>query len=326
MAQYITEQSPNIGHLPPRRRRELVYIVKTILAAFRPAELPQANAALRRGRILKIILFGSYARGKQVMDRKSGYNSDYDLLIIVNNKEAAEPEHWGQVEGVLLREEMDLKRIKVPVEFIVHSYRDVNARLRLGRPFFLDILRDGIELYAEPGYRLAAPGVMTVEQRREEAEKYFREYYALSYVHFVNAQSSLHSAQYEKNSVISRNFLKGSAFLAHQATESIYHCLLLTLKLYSPKLHNIGKLRRAANALAPELASVWPADKRAYKRCFELLRRAYVEGRYSPHYKITALQLQWLFTRIADLQERVKQICQTHLQAMERLSRQPPAP
>jgi len=317
MAQYITEQNPYIGHLPPRRRRELVYIVKTILAAFRPAELPQANAALRRGRILKIILFGSYARGKQVMDRKSGYNSDYDLLIIVNNKEAAEPEHWGQVEGVLLREEMDLKRIKVPVEFIVHSYRDVNARLRLGRPFFLDILRDGIELYAEPGYRLATPGAMTVEQRREEAEKYFSSGYKTSLASLEGAQFYLAKAQ----NTTEDTFLRKAAFEAHQATESIYHCLLLTLTLYSPKLHNIGKLRRAANTLAPELASVWPVDKRAYKRCFELLRRAYVEGRYSPHYKITALQLQWLFTRIADLQERVKQICQTHLQAMERLSR-----
>jgi len=317
MPYYITEQNPNIGHLPPRRRRELVYIVKTILAAFRPADLPQANAALRRGRILKIILFGSYARGKQVMDRKSGYNSDYDLLIIVNNKEAAEPEHWGQVEGVLLREEMDLKRIKVPVEFIVHSYRDVNARLRLGRPFFLDILRDGIELYAEPGYRLATPGAMTVEQRREEAEKYFSSGYKTSLASLEIAQICLAKAQ----NTTEDTFLRKAAFEAHQATEAIYHCLLLTLTLYSPKLHNIGKLRRAANALAPELASVWPVDKRAYKRCFELLRRAYVEGRYSPHYKITALQLQWLFTRIADLQERVKQICEDHLQAMERLSR-----
>jgi len=316
MPHYITEQSPNIGHLPPRRRRELVYIVKTILAAFRPAELPQANAALRRGRIVKIILFGSYARGKQVMDRKSGYNSDYDLLIIVNNKEAAEPEHWGQVEGVLLREEMDLKRIKVPVEFIVHSYRDVNARLRLGRPFFLDILRDGIELYAEPGYRLAAPGAMTVEQRREEAEKYFREYYEGSLWRLRGAKFYL-----EQSKGVMGRAMRYAAFEAHQATETIYHCLLLTLTLYSPKLHNLNKLRRAANALAPELAAVWPVDKRAYKRCFELLRRAYVEGRYSPHYKITALQLQWLFTRIETLQERVKQICEDHLQAMERLSR-----
>jgi len=223
------------------------------------------------------------------------------------------------VEGVLLREEMDLKRIKVPVEFIVHSYRDVNARLRLGRPFFLDILRDGIELYAEPGYRLATPGAMTVEQRHREAEKYFNKLYKRSRLFSKNAKFTFEHAR-----TYGDEAFNSAAFLAHQATESIYHCLLLTLTLYSPKLHNLNKLRKAAVALVPELAAVWPVDKRAYKRCFELLRRAYVEGRYSPHYKITALQLQWLFTRIADLQERVKQICEDHLQAMERLSRQPP--
>lgn len=34
------------------------------------------------------MLFGSYARGGWVEDRKSGYRSDYDLLVVVNNKTA----------------------------------------------------------------------------------------------------------------------------------------------------------------------------------------------------------------------------------------------
>ncbi|KAA6406133.1 HEPN domain-containing protein [Candidatus Tokpelaia sp.] len=297
-----------LRHLPPRRRRELAYVVKLLLENFQPAKLPQANQALRRGRILKIILFGSYARGKQVMDRKSGYNSDYDLLIIVNNKEAAAPENWYHVEGVLLREELVLKRINVPVEFIVHSYYDVNAQLKIGRPFFLDILRDGIELYAEPGYRLATPGNMTEKQQYEEAQKYFDQYYDLSLECLELAKFSFGRSKGKMNAA-----MRKAAFEAHQATESIYHCLLLTLTLYSPKLHNLRKLRSMTNALAPELASSWPQDKRAYKRCFELLRRAYVEARYSPHYKITALQLQWLFSRIENLQERVRRICEAPL-------------
>ncbi|WP_150213044.1 HEPN domain-containing protein, partial [Candidatus Tokpelaia sp.] len=212
------------------------------------------------------------------------------------------------------------------VEFIVHSYRDVNARLKLGRPFFLDILRDGIELYAEPGYPLATPGAMTAKQQHEEAEGYFSSGYKKSLIRLEIAQICLAKAQNTafdagKGEKDADEYLRNAAFEAHQATEAIYHCLLLTLTLYSPKLHNIGKLRRAANALAPELATVWPEDKRAYKRCFELLRRAYVEGRYSPHYKITALQLQWLFSRIETLQERVKQICAAHLREMGQADR-----
>ena len=38
----------------------------------------------KRGRILKVILFGSYARGDYVEDRSSGYFSDIDLLVVVN--------------------------------------------------------------------------------------------------------------------------------------------------------------------------------------------------------------------------------------------------
>jgi len=91
---------------------------------------------------------------------------------------------------------------------------------------------------------------------------------------------------------------------------------LLTLTLYSPKQHNIKKLRALANTIAPELISVWPQNKRLYKRVFELLRRAYVEARYSPHYKITKKELEWLFERIEVLQNRVKEICEAHLRGV----------
>ena len=40
----------------------------------------------RNGKILKVILFGSFGRGDWVEDRSSGYKSDWDLLIIVNHE------------------------------------------------------------------------------------------------------------------------------------------------------------------------------------------------------------------------------------------------
>lgn len=307
-----------LQHLPPRKRRELAFIVKILFEEFQPSLLPKASKALRNSRILKIILFGSYARGGWKEDRKSGYNSDYDLLIVVNKEEAADPEHWYHLEGQLLREELVTKRIKTPVELIVHSYHDINAQLSVGRPFFLDILLDGIALYEEPGFPLRAPGYMSPELIHREAQKYFDKWHKksksalrLAKIAFNEAQEAAHGSEQDAEDV--NEYLCDAAFLAHQATERIYHCLLLSLTLYSPKLHNLRKLRSLANAHAPQLASVWPVDKRAYKRCFELLRRAYVEARYSPEYKITEVQLQWLFGRIEDLQERVKQICEEYL-------------
>ena len=49
------------------------------------------------------------------------------------------------------------KHLATPVNFIVHTIMDVNDQLRRGRPFFVDIARDGIVLYEAPGHPLASP-------------------------------------------------------------------------------------------------------------------------------------------------------------------------
>jgi predicted transcriptional regulator len=56
-----------------------------------------------------------------------------------------------------------------------------------------------------------------------------------------------------------------------------------------------------------------PRGSRFEKRCWELLRRAYVEARFSKHYAITAEELAWLTERISDLQGRVERACRAYL-------------
>jgi hypothetical protein len=65
--------------------------------------------------------------------------------------------------------------------------------------------------------------------------------------------------------------------------------------------------------VAPELIPAWPRGSRFEKRCWELLRRAYVEARFSKHYAITAEELAWLAERISDLQGRVERACRAYL-------------
>jgi hypothetical protein len=98
-----------------------------------------------------------------------------------------------------------------------------------------------------------------------------------------------------------------------QATERFYHWALLTLTLYSPKSHKLNVLRSQAERVAPELIPTWPRGERFNKRCWELLRRAYVEARYSPHYSIAPDELAWLVARVADPQQRVEAACRTYL-------------
>lgn len=45
----------------------------------------------------------------------------------------------------------------------------------------------------------------------------------------------------------------------------------------------------------------------------ELLRRAYVEARFSDQDEITAQQLAWLIERLKDFQAHVEQSCHTYL-------------
>jgi len=63
----------------------------------------------------------------------------------------------------------------------------------------------------------------------------------------------------------------------------------------------------------PSLASAWPRQSKSEQRCFELLRRAYIDARYSPHFKISGEELNWLAARIEILQEAVKAACEVRL-------------
>ena len=70
------------------------------------------------------------------------------------------------------------------------------------------------------------------------------------------------------------------------------------LTLYSPKSHKLNFLRSPAESHDSRMIEVWPRDTRFARRCFEVLRRAYVDARYSPHYKITAEELHWIGERV----------------------------
>ncbi|TCU15784.1 hypothetical protein EV132_106126 [Rhizobium sullae] len=145
----------HLDHLPDKKRRELARVLQILffeVEQFRATKLSDREAA---GKVLMVLLYGSFARGDWVEDRSSGYRSDYDLLIVVNTKSFAEEhELWEALEERLLQEQIS-HRIETPVIPIVHCLSDVNDQLARGRPFFTDIARDGIVLYEEPGHPLA---------------------------------------------------------------------------------------------------------------------------------------------------------------------------
>lgn len=106
---------------------------------------------------------------------------------------------------------------------------------------------------------------------------------------------------------------KLAAFSLHQATEHLYHCVLLVVTLYSGKAHNLAFLRKKGEAIDTRLAEAWPRETKFERRCFELLREAYVKARYSKHYKISAEELAWLTERVEVLRGLAANVCEERL-------------
>jgi uncharacterized protein len=237
---------------------------------------------------------------------RHGYKSDYDILVVVDHEDLTDIiEYWSRFEERLRQDYMFTQQIRFPVGLIVHTFADVIDQLRRGRPFFIDAMRDGIALYEAPGHVFEGPQPLTPAEALEEAQDYFDTW-------TKSAEAFEAAAKF----LFLRGDLKEAAFQFHQATERLYHCTLLVLKLYSPRSHDIEFLRSRVEALDIRLVPAWPRKMKIDQGRFDLLRRAYVEARYSKHYVITAEQLAWLGERVAVLRDLVETVCKDHLAAM----------
>ncbi|WP_313434691.1 HEPN domain-containing protein [Novosphingobium sp.] len=293
----------DLDHLPEQKRADLKRVVEIIFAEFEDVLALATQGWKRQGRIMKVILYGSYARGDWVSDPVGGYFSDYDILVVVNDERLAdEAEYWGRAKDHLNREYDIAKRLSAPVGLVVHSMKDVNFQLSRGRPFFVDVVREGIVLYELAAEQFEAPKPLDTGLAHVEAENYFDKW-------FSSSAAYLRGAKF----FISEGSNNEAAFLLHQSTEHFYHTILLVMKLYSPKSHNIKFLRGRAEDVARDLISVWPRNTKFGQRCFELLYQAYVKGRYSEHYVIRDMELEWLAERVETLQAEVKAVAERRL-------------
>jgi predicted nucleotidyltransferase/HEPN domain-containing protein len=292
----------DLDHLPHTKQRELAHVVRVLFEELE-ASLRTGNQRWnKQGRIFKLVLYGSYARGDWVDDPIGGYQSDYDILVVVNDERLTDFEYWSAAEDRLMRDVTITKALSAPVNFIVHTLTDVNQQLERGRPFFVDIVTQGVALYEAEGKSFARPRVLPPKEASIEAKGYFDEW-------FPSANGYLDTANY----VASQARFKEAAFQLHQAAERFYHGALLVLTLYSPKSHKLNFLRSHAEELAPELIEAWPRNDKFSRRTFELLRQAYINARYSPHYVISDEELHWLAERVGILQTLVQAVCERRL-------------
>ncbi len=299
----------DLDHLPANKQRELERVKAIVFEEFEDAIALGTMGWKKKGRIDKIILYGSYARGGWVDEPHTakGYRSDFDLLIIVNDKRLTEKvDFWEKLEDRLIRELAIDRTLHTPVNFIVHTLQEVNDGLAHGRYFFMDVARDGIALYEYDDKPLHTPKPKTSEQALAMAREYFDEWYP-------SAGRFKSAAEFLAND----GGLREAAFNMHQSAERLYHCVLLVCTFYTPHVHNLAFLRTQAERIDMRLVDAWPRERREDRTRFEKLKEAYVKARYSKHYRITEAELTWLGGCIEELGCAVHAICSERIAELE---------
>ncbi len=299
----------DLDHLPAVQQAELERAVATLMRDFEAAISGATQPWKRNGKVLKIILFGSYSRNDWVDEPENGYQSDFDLLVIVNHADLTDiADYWYVAEDRIQRD----PTIDRQVNIIVHSLDEVNNALRRGEYFWTDIARDGIALYELPQHALASPAALTPTDAYELATGYFDRTRRAMDRWLKLAAVSLEADDGDPD------WGNTAAFNLHQATETAYACYLLTQTLYFPRSHNIKFLRSLAEDKEPQLVEAWPRATKQERRRFELLKRAYVEARYSPNYTIEMSDLEALAQSVRTLRTIVEVVCLDRLEILKK--------
>lgn len=294
----------DVDHLPAIQQGELERVQRVLMEEFAEAIGRATTESRKNGKILKIILFGSYARNDWVDEPENGYQSDFDLLVVVNHDDLTDIAHyWYVAEDRILRD----AAIARPVNIIVHSLDEVNQSLKRGEYFWVDIARDGIILYELPCHPLATPMPLTSADAYQMATGYLGEW-----LPSIDRALSTASDQVQKGAD-DLGWRKDAAFTLHQAVERAYICFLLVRTLYFPRSHNIKFLRSLAEDSEPRLIEAWPRERRIDRRRFQLLKRAYVEARYSTAYEITVEELNAILGSVRQLRDIIEQVSRERL-------------
>lgn len=294
----------DVDHLPSTQQDELGRVTQILLNEFAVAIARATQPWKKNGKVQKIILFGSYSRDDWIDEPENGYQSDYDLLIIVSHPDLTDiAEYWYVAEDRIMRD----PAIGRPVNIIVHTLDEVNQSLTRGEYFWVDIARDGIALYELPGATLATPKPLTPADAGRMASKYLAEW-------LPGVERALTTAEEQKQKgADDLGWRKDAAFTLHQAAERAYICYLLVRSQYVPRSHNLKFLRSLAEDKEPRLIDCWPRATKLDRRRFELAKRAYVEARYSASYTISTEDLEAIAAAVSNLRDTVDAVSRAWL-------------
>ena len=285
----------SISYLPLNNQKDLNYIVESITKRIKQTEM--------------IILFGSYARNDYVVyDEKyefgkiQFYVSDYDILVVTSGiSDGIAGKTLDNIEVEYYNKAIDPDR-QPPVQFLTTDIKKLNKELNEGRYFYSQIKQEGVILYDSGKQKLARRRKLNFDEIKQQAQEYFDE-------KFARGQSFLRDAKY----TYSCDDFRQSSFYLHQACENYFYAIRLTYTQQNSKQHNLTKLLISVKAYSNEFVKVFPQDTPEEKRLFELIKAAYVNGRYDPDFKVTKEDIDALVAKVELLRDITKRICEQRI-------------
>ncbi len=282
----------SIAYLPKQKQEELNFLVEQILK-----RLPQTEM---------VILYGSYARNKYVdyderfeFGKIQFYVSDYDILVVTSGiSDGVAGKSLDNVEGIYYNRAKDPDR-QPPVQFINDDIKKLNKDIEEGRYFYTQIKEEGVILYDSENFKLSRRRKLNFEEIKHQAQEYFDE-------KFQRANSFLKGVDFYCN----EKDYRMASFLLHQACENYYYALRLVHTQQNSKQHNLSKLSASVKKYSEGLVNVFPQNSPEEKRLFNLIKAAYVHGRYDPDFVVTKEDIDALVLKVELLRDLTKQICE----------------
>lgn len=287
--------SKKLQHLPPKKQYEIAKALDIILEVANPE---------------KVILFGSYAKGKWVDDItvEDGvtfvYRSDFDFLVVTKDNSTKEFELKSKIENRSINTVMGI------VSALVHSIDYINEGLSYDQYFFKQIIEEGILLYDTELVEFVKPTELTPKQLLERAQEYYDIWYPMACDFLMDSQNSLE-----------RHSLRVSNFYMHQAAEHFYATILLVSRGFKPKSHNLQNLREYSKHLNPELYFLFfDSDEDEHEsKVFKNLKKGYIDARYKKSYSISEADLREMLKKIQLMKKIVNSFSEKELLKLKNL-------
>jgi len=289
--------SSKLSHIPEHKQADLVKVLKII----QDTTYQSIGAEM-------IILYGSYARGDFVVRdivsegwNTRVYESDFDMFIVT--KKPTQEFNIALASAIEKKISSD-QTIESHFSIIIEDIYHVNKMLEESRYFYVDMKRDGVVLHDSKKYTLASGKELPMDRKKEIQQEDFD-------LWFLDADTffGIYKNMYKQKDY------KIWAFQMHQATERYMTAFLLVKTGYKPKTHDLEILYEKIIWVEESFGEIFNLTDDQDSYHFELLRKAYIEARYSKDYSVTADELKFLEKKINILSKKVKALCSQEIQS-----------